>query len=388
MNVIVTVPGSKHPEQSVVVGTHYDGEPFSKGSTYDDASGCMIELGLARALGSLWRAHGPPSISVQFIIFDGEEEGLVGSQYYLDVASQGALMPKPAVMINEEQSGVGYPVRPFGLVSESPLPTIASTSERLPRAFPRPRPVSPADARRLDSRLDSALTGAFTRLHSVYSPLTYGGEKRDVFTGADRRLVLTGPSGECCSDNDPFQLHGIANVTFSGDFAFYTTNAPPWSYPFDQPWDTFTSLACDTGGAPTASTSLEAALDLPMMLSALLVQRYAPSAGGRGVTAFSTPASAGHAVRFTAVGATAARWEFGDGGSATGVSPSHVYRKAGTYRVRLTAHGTSSAWTLRVAAAPWQFSAPFGPTNPPPIRPWKPEQLRSVPGCSSLGESR
>lgn len=388
MNVIVTVPGSRNPEQSVVVGTHYDGEPFSRGSTYDDASGCMIELGVARGMGTWWRAHGPPAISVQFIIFDGEEQGLVGSQYYLDVVSHGALMPKPLVMINEEQSGVGYPVRPFGMASQSPLPMTASTSERLPSSFGKPKPVPTVDARRLDARLASAVTRAFSRLHAVYSPLSFAGEKRDVFADADRRLVLVGSSGECCSDNDPFQLHGIANVTFSGDFDFYSAGAPPWSYPFDQPWDTFRSLACDTSGAPVASAALEAALDLPLTISALLLERYAPSTPGNGVAAFSAPAWAGHATQFTAVGATNARWEYGDGTSADGLSSTHVYKHPGTYRVRVTAGGISTTWALRVGAVRLRFSAPMGAINPPPIRTWQPTQLRGVAGCSSLSGSR
>jgi hypothetical protein len=348
----------------------------------------MIELGLARALASVWRAHGPPSISVQFVLFDAEEEGLVGSLYYTDVASHGAVMPKPLVMINEEQSGVGYPVRPFGSASESTLPMTASTTERLPGSFGKPDPIPAVDARRLDSRLESALAGAFTRLQPVYSPLSYSGEKHAVFTGADRRLILTGPSGECCSDNDPFQLHGVVNVTFSGEYEFYTAGPPAWSYPFDQPWDTLTALACDTGGAPAPSTALAAALDLPMTASVLLVQRYAPSASGRGLAAFSAPAWARHPTRFTAIGAANARWEYGDGTSATGHSPAHTYKRAGTYHVRVIAGGISRTWTLRVTPGRQRFSAPMGAINPPPIHTWQPAQLRTVAGCNALSESR
>ena len=51
----MAVPGSQRPNQTVVVGCHPDGEPLSHGSAYDDASGCINALGLARVLGEQWR---------------------------------------------------------------------------------------------------------------------------------------------------------------------------------------------------------------------------------------------------------------------------------------------------------------------------------------------
>src|SRR5258708_8620035 len=50
-NVEASVPGATHPEQVVVIGCHYDGEAVSTQSANDDASGCAIELGIAKALG-------------------------------------------------------------------------------------------------------------------------------------------------------------------------------------------------------------------------------------------------------------------------------------------------------------------------------------------------
>ena len=57
MNVEVTVPGVTHPEQMVVVGCHYDGEAVSTQSANDDASGCAIMMGVAKALADYWRAN-------------------------------------------------------------------------------------------------------------------------------------------------------------------------------------------------------------------------------------------------------------------------------------------------------------------------------------------
>src|SRR5579859_5137447 len=56
-NQEVSVPGITHPEQVVVIGCHYDGMAFSSQSANDDASGCAVELGIAKAMGAYWRAR-------------------------------------------------------------------------------------------------------------------------------------------------------------------------------------------------------------------------------------------------------------------------------------------------------------------------------------------
>jgi PKD repeat protein len=45
------------------------------------------------------------------------------------------------------------------------------------------------------------------------------------------------------------------------------------------------------------------------------------------------------------------RWDFGDGGSSTSENPTHSYRKAGTYNVKLTvtyAGGDTASNTIQV----------------------------------------
>jgi hypothetical protein len=74
VNVEVSVLGVTHPEQVVVIGCHYDGEAISTQSAFDDASGCAIELGVAKAMGEYWRAqHVYPARTLRFVIFDAEE---------------------------------------------------------------------------------------------------------------------------------------------------------------------------------------------------------------------------------------------------------------------------------------------------------------------------
>src|SRR6202165_1930770 len=124
-NVEVTVPGITHPEQIVVIGCHYDGEAISNQSAYDDASGCAIELGIAKAMAEYWHTtHTYPARTLRFVIFDAEEQGLYGSFHYLNTTINGDIHNIVA-MFNEEQNGIAYPLRYLGKTANPLLPFYA-----------------------------------------------------------------------------------------------------------------------------------------------------------------------------------------------------------------------------------------------------------------------
>ena len=91
-NVLAYLPGSTHPDEFVIVGAHYDhlgrGLPGSlaHGShdihhgADDNASGTTAVLDLADRIVRAGRRDR----SVLFILFTGEEEGLIGSQYFCE----------------------------------------------------------------------------------------------------------------------------------------------------------------------------------------------------------------------------------------------------------------------------------------------------------------
>ncbi|HYT34668.1 MAG TPA: M28 family peptidase, partial [Ktedonobacteraceae bacterium] len=121
-NLEVTIPGVTYPAQVVVIGCHYDGEAVSTQSANDDASGCAIELGVARAMGIYWRSHHTyPARTLRFVIFDAEEQGLYGSFHYLNNTINGDVNNIVA-MFNEEQNGIAYPLRYLGKMSNPLLP--------------------------------------------------------------------------------------------------------------------------------------------------------------------------------------------------------------------------------------------------------------------------
>ncbi len=86
-NVIARLPGSTHPDETILYTGHWDhigvGEPDANGDAIfngavDNATGTAGLLELAR----LWAAGPRPERSIVMISFTGEESGLLGSEFY------------------------------------------------------------------------------------------------------------------------------------------------------------------------------------------------------------------------------------------------------------------------------------------------------------------
>jgi hypothetical protein len=81
-NVAGVVRGTAHPDRYIVVSAHYDHLGIRNGEIYhgadDNASGSAGILALAE-----YTVAHPPLNSVMFVWFDGEEEGLLGSEDFV-----------------------------------------------------------------------------------------------------------------------------------------------------------------------------------------------------------------------------------------------------------------------------------------------------------------
>jgi Zn-dependent M28 family amino/carboxypeptidase len=78
-NVIGDLPGSEHPDEIFMLGSHYDGHDISQGAV-DPASGVASVLEAARVLAKY--AHQLPR-TVRFALWGVEEIGLLGSRAYV-----------------------------------------------------------------------------------------------------------------------------------------------------------------------------------------------------------------------------------------------------------------------------------------------------------------
>ncbi|MBW4524380.1 MAG: M28 family peptidase [Phormidium tanganyikae FI6-MK23] len=96
-NVIAHLPNVKQPK--LIIGGHYDSVENSPGAN-DNASGTAVVLGLARSL-----SKSPQASQIWFIAFDGEEDGLKGSDAFVKRATPQFLSGLKA-MLNFDMVGI------------------------------------------------------------------------------------------------------------------------------------------------------------------------------------------------------------------------------------------------------------------------------------------
>ena len=77
-NTVAEIPGSEHPGQVVIVGAHLDSWDLATGAT-DNGTGAMCTLETARVIA---QSGLRPKRTIRFVLFTGEEQGLIGSRKY------------------------------------------------------------------------------------------------------------------------------------------------------------------------------------------------------------------------------------------------------------------------------------------------------------------
>src|SRR5882757_6858447 len=80
-NTVAEIRGTEKPDEVVILGAHLDSWDLGTGST-DNGTGSSAVLEAARALAKL---NLKPNRTIRFVLFTGEEEGLVGSVKYVDL---------------------------------------------------------------------------------------------------------------------------------------------------------------------------------------------------------------------------------------------------------------------------------------------------------------
>lgn len=102
-DIVVKIPGSKHPEQWVVVGAHRDG--WTYGSS-DSNSGYVVVMETARALAKLLREGWQPERTIVLAGWDGEEYGQLGSTEWAEEFRQ-QLVKNAVVYLDLDSAGGG-----------------------------------------------------------------------------------------------------------------------------------------------------------------------------------------------------------------------------------------------------------------------------------------
>ncbi len=361
-NVEVSIPGAVHPEQIVVIGCHYDGEAISTQSANDDASGCAIELGVAKAMGNYWRSHHTyPARTLRFVIFDAEEQGLFGSFHYLNSTINGDVKNIVA-MFNEEQNGIAYPLRYLGNMSNSLLPFYDELSplqnNGLYRHQDKLSPQQRENITRFHALMQLAVAPVFAQFQALgYQTLAYHGEnnsdsKQPVFTPDQLSNIHLEDDALGGSDQIPFTLAGLPCATFVGNSTYYEQNPPQASYPFDQPQDTIQLMNTFASGSSQKAEALTLSLALPGMLTTWMLNQS--DILGQAHPDMKTPLAAisdiGQVEANKSIaldgrtafdpknpgGTLTYNWNFGDGATASGILANHTYTTIGNYTLSLT----------------------------------------------------
>jgi N-acetylated-alpha-linked acidic dipeptidase len=103
-NVVARIPGSVYPDEWIVRGNHHDA--WVNGAQ-DPVSGAAALLEEARAFGLLLKQGWKPKRTLVYCLWDGEEQGLLGSTEWAEQHA-AELRRKAVAYLNSDSTGRGY----------------------------------------------------------------------------------------------------------------------------------------------------------------------------------------------------------------------------------------------------------------------------------------
>lgn len=103
-NTVAEITGTTKPDEVVIVSAHLDSwnGPGSQGTT-DNGTGSAVTLEAARLL---MAAGAQPDRTIRFVLWTGEEQGLLGSRAYVEMLSDESLAGISAVFVDD--GGTNY----------------------------------------------------------------------------------------------------------------------------------------------------------------------------------------------------------------------------------------------------------------------------------------
>ncbi|MBK5277735.1 MAG: M20/M25/M40 family metallo-hydrolase [Bacteroidia bacterium] len=114
-NVVATLKGAQFPEEKILIGGHLDSWDLATGAI-DNGIGSFSVLDIARA----FKANKlQPKRTVQFVMFMGEEEGLLGSSYMIEQAVKEGSINSIKYMMNLDMSGNPIGINAGGELSDT-----------------------------------------------------------------------------------------------------------------------------------------------------------------------------------------------------------------------------------------------------------------------------
>lgn len=114
-NVIATIKGSEFPDEKIIIGGHLDSWDLATGAI-DNGIGSFAILDIARA----FKANKlQPKRTIQFVMFMGEEQGLLGSTYMVEEAVKDGSIDNIKYMFNIDMGGNPVGVNAGGKLNDT-----------------------------------------------------------------------------------------------------------------------------------------------------------------------------------------------------------------------------------------------------------------------------
>jgi len=368
-NPAAIIAGSDHPEQNIIIGSHYDQTESGPASVWDSQEGHAEMIRIAKIMADYWRSTGTrPSATVKFVPMDGEEDGLLGSIDYVNNTIPPEQENNVRGYFNADPCAGGYPAFHYGTANRVDLGIqIGDNEDADVQKFNATVPdFVEAIYDRIDDKLDSRAGFEIFVSTSEGLPGIGGDIGRDVFIGTENPLLFGSDWRNFIGVGIPI-FNPTPKVT--GPQAGGTpgpqsvSNPPEGLYQFHTPLDNMQTINRYTGGDPSGNSYSEGYIKGMEGCSTMLAATMLRSDMGGTQTADTKPvaffealpneATTGKFVNFkggsshqysdvakrtmVADDELQLKWEFGDNTpTAFGRNVKHVYKTAGTYTAKLT----------------------------------------------------
>ena len=131
-NVIATLKGSTYPDEKIIVGGHLDSWDLATGAI-DNGIGSFAVMDMARTFKTLKLK---PKRTIEFVLFMGEEQGLLGSRAMVEQLKKTGQIDKVRYMMNLDMTNDPSGLNAFGRADILPfLNVVGETIKEVEPAF-------------------------------------------------------------------------------------------------------------------------------------------------------------------------------------------------------------------------------------------------------------
>ncbi|GAB3943509.1 M28 family peptidase [Spirosoma harenae] len=116
-NVVATLKGAKYPDEKIIVGGHLDSWDLATGAI-DNGIGSFAVMDIARTFKSLKLK---PKRTIEFVLFMGEEQGLLGSKAMVENLKKSNQLDKVRYMMNLDMTNDPSGLNAFGRADMVPF---------------------------------------------------------------------------------------------------------------------------------------------------------------------------------------------------------------------------------------------------------------------------